>query len=165
MINVLKCHAVLVHLHDVETNASYLDMIIRDNFQKQELVPYSLTFSYAFIFFPHIVPPSPSFVFPPDIDFEACASLTDGYTSSDITALCGAAVSVLQQERRTTVQKRDIALARKNREDNKNNNKIKNKDLSSLLSEVDNDGIKGSEIPLRPLRMQVRIQSNKIESN
>lgn len=95
------------------------------------------------------------------MDFEACASLTDGYTSSDITALCGAAVSVLQQERRTTVQKRDTALARKYREENKNNNnKTKNKDLSSLLSEVDGDGIKGSEIPLRPLRMQVRIELN-----
>jgi hypothetical protein len=38
-------------------------------------------------------------------DYNACAIMTDGYTPSDISALCGAAINSLLAEKKLTLQK------------------------------------------------------------
>ena len=89
-----------------------------------------------------------------NFDYSECSSLTEGYTPSDITALCSAAVAI-------PVQERNIAIK-------KYRNKIKPIPVKpiipvSTVKSENNSAVLISEqlnesnaCPLRPLKMKVR---------
>ena len=79
-------------------------------------------------------------------DYNACAIMTEGYTPSDISALCGAAINNLLAEKKLTLQKEK----KKERE-------------NSLKSDVNNsskDSPKMSRISSRQLGLEVTIFIN-----
>lgn len=76
-------------------------------------------------------------------DFKICSAMTEGYTPSDITALCGAAVSAVHLERSAAVQKEKAAAEKLQK---------KGKGEGAALGEHSK---KSSEIPLRALRIAV----------
>ena len=76
-------------------------------------------------------------------DCKVCAAMTEGYTPSDITALCGAAVSAVHTERSTAIHRNRSAvekMLKKGKADG---------------TDVKGDSTKSSEVPLRALRIAV----------
>ena len=80
-------------------------------------------------------------------DYNACAMMTDGYTPSDISALCGAAINSLLTERKLEQQKD------KKREKEKNNS-AKSDSSSSSSSR---NGPKMARISSKQLGVEVNI--------
>jgi SpoVK/Ycf46/Vps4 family AAA+-type ATPase len=76
-------------------------------------------------------------------DCKVCSAMTEGYTPSDITALCGAAVSAVHSERSATIQKNKIAAE-----------KLMKKEKAEGVDSKE-DSTKSSEVPLRALRIAV----------
>jgi SpoVK/Ycf46/Vps4 family AAA+-type ATPase len=76
-------------------------------------------------------------------DCKVCSSMTEGYTPSDITALCGAAVSAVHTERSATIQKNRAAAE-----------KLLKKGKAEGI-DVKEDPTKSAEVPLRALRIAV----------
>jgi hypothetical protein len=76
-------------------------------------------------------------------DCKVCSAMTEGYTPSDITALCGAAVSALHTERSATIQKNRVAAE-----------KLMKKEKAEGI-DAKEDSTKSSEVPLRALRIAV----------
>lgn len=82
-------------------------------------------------------------------DFKVCSAMTDGYTPSDITALCGAAVSAVHTERSAVIQKNRAAAE-----------KMKKKGIADGV-DVKEDSTKSSEVPVRGLRIAVRTHTQR----
>ena len=64
-----------------------------------------------------------------NFDYNACAVMTEGYTPSDISALCGAAINSLLTERKNAQQKekkkdKDNSLKSDNNNNSKNSPKM-----------------------------------------
>eukprot|EP00596_Hydrurales_sp_CCMP1899_P005552 CAMPEP_0119034480 /NCGR_PEP_ID=MMETSP1177-20130426/1468_1 /TAXON_ID=2985 /ORGANISM="Ochromonas sp, Strain CCMP1899" /LENGTH=418 /DNA_ID=CAMNT_0006991939 /DNA_START=336 /DNA_END=1592 /DNA_ORIENTATION=+ len=81
-------------------------------------------------------------------DYKQCARLTDGYTPSDITALCKAAMSVIINERKRAIKKKTGATIR-------HNSKVMSSSKENKNSEKDtgepDTGVSDTDVPLRPL--------------
>jgi SpoVK/Ycf46/Vps4 family AAA+-type ATPase len=86
-------------------------------------------------------------------DYKQCARLTDGYTPSDITALCKSAMSVIINERKRAIKKKTGATIRHNSKviSSAKENKNSEKDIKKDTRDTDTD----TDVPLRPLGVMV----------
>lgn len=107
-----------------------------------------------------------------NFDFSECSSMTEGYTPSDITALCSAAASIPVQERNIAIRKAQNKLkilSDKNKEKDKDKEKEKELERNKMMekkvdvlnvsqtpgiSQIGGDDV-SSTIPLRPLKVKV----------
>ena len=89
-----------------------------------------------------------------NFDYSECSSLTEGYTPSDITALCSAAVAIPVQERNIAIKKYRNKIKPIPVKPIIPGSTVKSENNSAVL--VSEQLSESNACPLRPLKMKVR---------
>ena len=98
-----------------------------------------------------------------NFDFSECSAMTEGYTPSDITALCSAAANIPVQERITSIRKANSKLkpptisaiqTEKEKEEKDKKGGVTNVTPTAGVTSIVADDV-ASTIALRPLKVKV----------